>query len=355
MSEFNRFNKMLIIPLVMISLLLVATSLYLDKPVKGDMTRVGGYSDNDYGWNQPLEFYPAPLYQLNNADYREYSDLLVLGDSFSSGNPRMNWVNYVVDGTGVNAQVLHFDQGGMARILNSAAFKRTPPKYLVIQSIEASLYRRFSKRNCQMPPLQASLIGTQAPLINTGHYQVHPVTRKTVQSGLNLDNAANYLLKSIPRALGVNVTDAFRFTLTRNDLFSSRIKDQLLVHEGNITKRELPPGSDSVMACNLLKAQQQVEANGYTRMVIMVAPDKLTAYSQVLQDQAFASLSIIPALAKHRALNLIRLDLLLQQKVRAGVVDLYLPNDTHWTSTGYRLAAEAMVDYLNRPNREWGG
>jgi hypothetical protein len=348
MSEFHRFNKILIIPLVMISLLLVATSLYLDKPTNGDMTRVGGFSDNDYGWNQPQASYRMPLYQINRSDYLVYSDLLVLGDSFSSGNPRMSWVNYVIEGAGVSAQVLHFDHGGVGRILNSAAFKRTPPKYLVIQSIEASLYRRFSAQGCQMPPPQASQMRVHAPLINTANYKVYPVTRETVQTGLNLDNAASYLARSIPRALGVNVTDTFRFALTRDDLFSSRIKDQILIHEGNIAKRELPPGSDAVMACNLLQVQQQVEANGYTRMVIMVAPDKLTAYSQVLQDKAFANLSIIPDLAKHRALNLIRLDLLLQQRVREGVVDLYLPNDTHWASSGYRLAAEAMVEYLNK-------
>ncbi|MFT6914267.1 MAG: hypothetical protein ACJAWL_000555 [Motiliproteus sp.] len=347
MSEFHRFNKILIIPLVMVSLVLVATSLYLDKPSNGNMTRVGGFSDNDYGWNQPQESYRTPLYQLNRSNYQGYSDLVVLGDSFSSGSPRMSWVNYVVESTGASAQVFHFDHGGVERILNSPAFKRTPPKYLVIQSIEASLYRRFSAQGCQMPPPQASHMRVHAPMINAGHYQTHPVTRETVQSGLNLDNAASYLARSIPRALGVNVTDTFRLALTRDDLFSSRIKDQVLIHEGDIAKRELPPGSDAVMACNLLQVQQQIEANGYTRMVIMVAPDKLTAYSQVLQDQAFAGLSIIPALATHRALNLIRLDLLLQQRVREGVVDLYLPNDTHWGSTGYQLAAEAIIEYLN--------
>lgn len=353
MDDFNRFNKVLMLTVIVISLVLVATSLYLDKPTGGDMTRVGGYSDNDYGWNKPLEIYEHPLYQRNNGDYHGYDDLLVLGDSFSSANPQMNWVNYFVDGTKLSAQVLHFDQGGVERFLNSPDFKQTPPKYLVIESIEASLYRRFSDRNCQIEWQQQPTV-QHAELINNSNYQVKLKHRETHQPGLNLDNAGSYLAKAIPRWFGVNLTDTFRFPINRNDLFSSRIKDQILVHEGDIAKQDLPQDSVTTMACNLLRVQQQVESNGYTRMLVMVVPDKLTAYSRVLQDQSLAHLSIIPALAAHQPLNVIRLDQLMQQQIADGVVDLYLPNDTHWTSTGYRLAAEAMISYFNQLNQDGG-
>ena len=349
MKAYHRFNQTLLATVAIVSLVLIATSLYLDKPTNGDMTRVGGYSDNDFGWNKPLEMYSAALYQLNLQGYQGYADLVVLGDSFSSGNPRMNWVNYFVDGTGVSAQVLHFDQGGIERILSSEAFEQTPPKYLVVQSIEPALFRRFSDRSCELSEPEPVALKPLSSLETSGRYATEKHHRETEKTGLDLDQAGSFLGKAIPRWLGLNVTDAIRLGIDRSDLFSSRVKDQILVHEGDLAKRDLPADSSAIMHCNLLRLQLRAQANGYTRFVVMVVPDKLTAYSPVLRNKELSRLSIIaPLAARTPALNLIRLDQLMRQQVHAGTVDLYLPNDTHWTSTGYRLAAEEMVDYLNQ-------
>ncbi|WP_432471631.1 alginate O-acetyltransferase AlgX-related protein [Amphritea sp. HPY] len=348
MADFHRFNLILVSVVTIISAILVATSLYLDKSAGGNMTRLGGYSENDYGWNKPQHAYAKPLYQSNKGNYHEHSDLVVLGDSFSGEIPTVNWVNYFVDRTGVSTQVFSFNQGGIERIISSSVFRQTPPKYLVIESIEESIYRRFPNRNCQVS--EQKLPAKQhydTKLANDKLYQTNAFKRETYQQGLNLDNAGNYLIKAIPRALGLNVSDVTELALTRDDLFSSRVKDNILIYTTDIEKRNWPEDSSATTACNLLNLQQRIEANGYTKVVIMVIPDKLTAYSEVLANESLSQLSIIPGLAKQKSLNLIRLDLLLKEEVAQGTVDIYLPNDTHWSSAGYRLGAEAMIDYFN--------
>ena len=345
MTEYHRFNMLLLSVVALVSTILVSTSLYLE-PITGNLTRVGGYSENDYGWNKPQERYAAPLYKVNTEKYKGYDDLLVLGDSFSSGNPYINWVNYFVDGTGLTAQVLHFDHGGVERILASEDFQKTPPRYVVIESIEESVYRRFSSSHCKLGDIEPPVRENDSSLKYQRKYNTTEVRRKTNKSGLNLDTAGSYLVKAIPRAIGVNTTRAIKLKINRNDLFSSKIKDHILITESDVEKEEWPRNSTSVIACNLLDAQMKIEANGYTKVVVMIVPDKLTTYSEVVNDLAYSQLSVISRIARESRLNLIRLDNFLQQEVTKGLVDIYLPDDTHWSSIGYKLASEHLAEHL---------
>jgi len=85
--------------------------------------------------------------------------------------------------------------------------------------------------------------------------------------------------------------------------------------------------------------QARVEANGKTLFLAMVAPDKLTTYGPFLAAKAFRGISRLDLLADYPALNLVRFD---RDFDPAAHVDLYLPNDTHWSTTGHRLAARLV-------------
>ena len=77
----------------------------------------------------------------------------------------------------------------------------------------------------------------------------------------------------------------------------------------------------------------------------MIAPDKLTAYSDYLSDKRYADLSKINDILVD-GLHAPRLDRRIKDEITAGVVDLYLPNDTHWGVNGHKLAADVMIEYL---------
>ncbi|WP_406610275.1 hypothetical protein [Agarivorans sp. JK6] len=347
MASFHRFNCIVILSIGFFSIVLVATSAYLESPTIGNLTRTAGFSENDFGWNQPQNFYHDALFQKNKKSYQFYSDVVVLGDSFSQDDLNNNWVNYFVEATGLTAQVLHFNQGGASRLLSSPLFLEKPPKLFVFQSVEASLYKRSSQKDCQFPQKTSHSELPTIQLDNNRHYSTYSVAREVNHFSLDLDQASHYLLKALSRTIGLNVSDTVALEVTRLGLFSSQVKNKLLIHENDFDKQYLEAEDLELMACNLLAIQKAVEKNGKTRFVLMIAPDKLSAYSKVLADQQYANFSLIPSLGKYSELSMLRLDSLIQDEVERGTVDIYLPNDTHWGSEGYRFAAEQLIDYLN--------
>ena len=51
-------------------------------------------------------------------------------------------------------------------------------------------------------------------------------------------------------------------------------------------------------------------------------------------------------IAKHRELHVPRLDVALRNEIIRGTRDVYLPNDTHWGSSGHKIVAETLHQYL---------
>lgn len=100
------------------------------------------------------------------------------------------------------------------------------------------------------------------------------------------------------------------------------------------------------MSCRLHQLRKKVERNGQTRFVLMVAPDKLTAYHQHLADPTTPYVSMLSSLAENNQAILPRIDLTLMSAIGRGEKDVYLPDDTHWGSTGHRISAETLLAFL---------
>ena len=98
--------------------------------------------------------------------------------------------------------------------------------------------------------------------------------------------------------------------------------------------------------CRIERMRQQVEANGQTRFVLIVAPDKLTAYSDFISDEKLRNISKLSQLSERNKNVIPRIDLALTKAIRKGEQDVYLPDDTHWGSSGHRIAAETLIDFL---------
>jgi len=81
----------------------------------------------------------------------------------------------------------------------------------------------------------------------------------------------------------------------------------------------------------------------------MVPPDKLTAYADYLSDSKFKDVSLLPRLADIHPDVMPRLDKALTQAIHRGEQDVYLPDDTHWGSSGQRIAAETLISFLAHP------
>ncbi len=93
---------------------------------------------------------------------------------------------------------------------------------------------------------------------------------------------------------------------------------------------------------NLIEYQNKVQANGATLFMAMIAPDKLTAYSEFIGNDNVAHLSRIEETADTEGLNLVRIHKPLIEAIHDGVIDVYLPNDTHWGSAGHSNVADEL-------------
>src|SRR5690606_18647508 len=85
------------------------------EPFEGDLTRIGGKSENRYGWNAPQAVFPRNLGRYWAPGGQAYAgeDVVVFGDSFSHmgrGDGRnFGWQNFFIAATGHS--LLTFNHG----------------------------------------------------------------------------------------------------------------------------------------------------------------------------------------------------------------------------------------------------
>jgi len=351
MNAFGRYNITVLGSMALAASVLFSVAIYM-RPLDGDLTRVGGYLENDFGWNVPQDSFEQPQFMLAKSigDYDKHYDVVVIGDSYSR-RTYTGWQNYFVDLTGLSLITLDIQNVSIWDIIKSPTFLASPPFLVICSSVEWGLWLRNSQ--CA----KAEGTGKNDGMKNILSTPVSPLHRKTVKNypkhesflerKISLDAAASYILKSSARNIfGINVSKAEKFALNRKELFSNKGNVFLLVSEEDLWMRDFSEDKIDIIKCNLLKMQNKVQSNNHTRFMVMVVPDKLTAYSNYLVDKKYASSGITDRLAEDQELMIPRVDMAIKQAIDRGVEDVYLPNDIHWGSEGYRIGAEAVCGFL---------
>ena len=308
------------------------------EPLSGDLTRIGWRSENDFGWTAPKEHFDPLAAELGRLD--AHYDVVAIGDSFtgeSPWHPGTTWPHYLAHDTGLKVAIFDSDDDMVGQLLASDGFKANPPTVVIYEIVERNLipdHRSAAGDACPATPdPKVSLTpgpATARPV---------PVVRDTARAWTDWPAAyaAAYLTQNLRRWLmGHETTNSVELDLTRGGLFSSRADRELLVYGEDFNKLGWTETDWHGAACNLLRLQARVEANGKTLFLAMVAPDKLTTYGPYLAAQKFSHISHLDLLADYPALNLVRFDRGFDPTAH---VDLYLPNDTHWSTAGHRLAA----------------
>jgi len=313
------------------------------EPFSGDLARMGGYAERDFGWNGTQQGYPRPRFSLGA--YEGYWDVVVLGDSFSFNESPFQWQNFFVATTGLSVITLDLRGGSPDAVLGSKAFRQHPPKLFIFESIERNLRQHLSHASSACPDLPRQTVRelqfARRPDESVAIKREHPL-RSYLSHGYPLA----LLYRAVHRSVADEQKQAVRrFSLTRSDLFSSRSSDQLLVYEEVHGK----PWSDAQVTeirCGLRELRRRVEQNGITHFIAMVVPDRLTAYSDYVTDGQVRHLSRLADLTSDEPLTP-GLLVALRQAIDAGTVDVYQPDDTHWGSAGHQIAARLLVDTIN--------
>lgn len=347
--NFSLYNKVILILFGITAIPLFLICFYME-PSSNELTRMGGYLENDYGWNIEQEHFEQPLFNKAGSieDYKQYYDVVVLGDSFSEDESH-GWLNYFVNDTGLT--VISFDMNRIPvdEVINSPIYQKQPPKLFIYESVERNIISRHSQCDAD---IQLDTTGYTSPYIEL---QPLGVSIKTISrnrkyysiDGLDFHSTINYVKKAVARNIfDVNITEVHRFQLSRSGLFSNREDRSLLVITRDFQLKDVSAKQVEIAKCNLLSLQNKVRKNNRTNFIALVFPDKTTIYSEYLLDKSYANMSVVRKIENTPGLNIAHLVVDFKQSVRDGVVDFYLPNDTHCGYYAYKMAAHAVQNKL---------
>lgn len=334
--------------------------IYL-QPLYGDLSRLGFYPEKDFGWNSPQIVFPDTRLAMNVTlkDKGWHYDILVLGDSFSRTQSRreFQWQNYLTTASHESIGTLDIYKVSLSQILASREFREHPPKVLVLESVERILTKELKRHmhHCQSGQILSTPPGSvgvsSIDWIPGWEGQLAGVTR-TMQRDVGWKRISiGYEWKYLRHQLfGRNAEpEVFSMALSRPAPLSSQNRERLLVSKEDMEKiKWWDEMSMAEMNCTIEAMRSQVEANGYTRFVLMVPPDKLTAYADFLADAGLKKVSRLAELSAMHPDVMPRLDQALSEAIRGGAEDVYLPNDTHWGSNGHRIAALKLIEFLKR-------
>jgi hypothetical protein len=146
--------------------------------------------------------------------------------------------------------------------------------------------------------------------------------------------------------IGVDTGQVMVADLSRT-LFSSSFARESLFYEEDLRKASWTRADLDAIACGLRQLQDRVQMNGRSLFLALLIPDKLTVYGPDLVDHSLRDLSVLGRIDL-RGVNLVRADLDLESAVRAGQLDIYLPDDTHLGSTGQAIVGGAVATELRR-------
>jgi hypothetical protein len=353
MKHFKRYNLIILVPVSLLFLAVLGFGFVIE-PLNGHLTRIGGYAENDFGWNQPQETFQSKFYTSGrNGFFNEYHDVIAFGDSFTNYtpgevmHPAGYWPNYFVNNTGLNLIAFHLFNTDLIRLIDSAAFKKFPPRLFIYEVVERDAINELAKieGDCKLkksPQIKPLFIQPYESALLTFERNT-----KSGISNLNFDESGHYLKKAIIRKANNNFSKVDKITLNRKGLFSSKLSKETLVFKSDFKFKPYNEANIRKGLCGLINLQNKVQSNNKTLFVALIAPDKSSAYSNHSKSFHDKENSLIDYFSK-QPINLPRVDVALKKEIEKGMVDVYLPNDTHWGSLGHKIAAQTIVDYLEK-------
>lgn len=328
---------------------LLLVGIYM-QPLDGDLTRIGYYPERDFGWNSTQTEFKSQLY--DRSQYVQHYDVVVFGDSFSTSRPLSQWQNYLSASTKLSIVTLDLPKLSLDSLLNNPVYQHAPPKFVIYESVERNFIDRMNSYN--PPSAQAVQISSMTIGKNfNSELNIPAAYLKKVRRGfslneIKLDYVRNFLWKGNWQFLPSKAkTRVSKVELDSIAPFSSRINMEMLVLADDFEKISSWGNADlAEIGRRINHMREQIESNGKTKFLVMIAPDKLTTYSRFAKDGKIRYLSGLAELAGQHPDVMPRIDLSLIDAIDADTADVYLPNDSHWGSNGQRIVAETILGFM---------
>ncbi len=315
------------------------------QPLYGDLTRIGGHAERAFGWNTPMEeFHPLAS---TFGEWTQPVDVLVIGDSFANLRPHQQWQNWLAARTGWRIHTLDKHKVEIETLVAGSLYRQHPPRVVIWNSVERDLFDEYAEQSdrCTQPD----------PTIHVDPLDRQPrdirpigISRPQSMDSLNPGFARVWLWRNLPRRMfGLETSETRVFPLARSDLFSASAADRLLMFDRDLRNKQRWHGRDNGrIRCSFARLARLFEASGATRFVTALAPDKSSAYRPWLKDPAALPEGRLAELLEGFPVPDARLDRAVASALKAGMPDVYMPDDTHWGTAGHKLAADAILVLL---------
>lgn len=308
-----------------------ALSVWLE-PVSGDLARIGGWAERDFGGQGPPD--PMPI-RANGGPGAPRPTVLVLGDSFS--NPNV-WQTALAEATGLEPLTCsYWTAGSLASWMRWAASQRAP--WWVLQVVERNVVTDWGGPG----------VASGAAPVPLGILAGQTAGRRP-RVAWNPDYA--YLARAAwhhgqlrwgPPHLRSGETAVA--PLTRPDLFSARRADRLLYFATDARKDAWTEADLAAVDATLAAVSRAAGAAG-ARLRLVVVPDKSTVYTPWL-TRPVARPRYEALQHRWRAAGLDPVDVLAAfRQALPATRDLYGPDDSHLGPAGQRLLAAAITRAL---------
>ena len=308
------------------------------EPIHGDLTRIGRWSEHDFGPNAapPVIQVKAAGSSLNNAT------AMVLGDSFSERNL---WQSIFEVKT--NYIVKTFNYFGIKNCVQEwvkEVIKNPAVRIVIIETIEREFVARFDNKT----PVPLCSKGIFLPLeINTEVTEAaRPMWPPTVSFAYLSTTATNTVRSNL---FNENYSDRFRTVNAPLHAdcasFSNRRNNRILYLADDDVKNQWQDDDIKNAVTNVLHIQNEVKQHG-KEFIFMLAPDKSSVYRHCLAtDKAKLKQTKINQLLIEAGVNAPNMQSIFAEQANT-VVDLYDPDNTHWSTAGYILAGEIMSQHI---------
>ena len=325
-------------------LLITGLGIYL-YPLHGDLTRTGGFSENQFGPLNPQQGLSNPTSDFNN--YKQYYDIIIIGDSFAQ-NRLYGWQQWLAVKAGLSVTTLHINNWTIDKLSEHPVFVTTPPKLVIFESAERKLEKRLALKNKSCPESQGKV--PDKITISPDSENVFPILPPVKDyRKIEYEQAVSFLranyrayIQKKPRTISLNLQNPL--------LFSNAKSDKILVLKKDFSKLKWPTGTLNKSLCTLKSFQHTIQQNNTTWFVSTFAPDKTTAYLPYIESKDNLPQTSLNKIKEEENLNYVDLLSPIRKAISSGQQDIYLPNDSHWSSYGHKLVADSILNYLIENN-----
>ncbi|MFZ5723663.1 MAG: alginate O-acetyltransferase AlgX-related protein [Pseudomonadota bacterium] len=341
-SAYRRFIAAFAIAVVLLLVPAITASIYFGAPAY-DLVRVGRLPARDF-----TPRIPQPVIQrVLPPAAGEPAQVLVLGDSFSRHNV---WQSELTRLTGQRVVTWHYDTVRCTDdwLIQAVSGRLWPgARTIIVETVEREFFSRFGEQHGCARSFYQPLHQEEGPIGQLpGLTDIFPLDAthllKTMRNHLELPEMHGR------RRLG----GAVMVDLVRRDLFSTRYSDRLLFTAED--DRKLLSWSEEKAAstvAHLADLRRGAAAAG-VNLVFLVIPDKSSVYWPYIHEKQRAPYPdqgerLFAMLGDQLGPGYDLLRYLREQSL--VVTDVYHPGDTHLGTTGYRLLAERVAEWLQPP------